>query len=94
MSSVSMRTPISTTSGSTSPADNIDDADRWIEKLFDAFEALGRTPGMGQRHEDLASHPVLFWLVGAYLLIYRDRAPSHRDHGDHAGSRVRHQTVQ
>jgi plasmid stabilization system protein ParE len=27
--------------------DNIDAADRWIAKLFDAFEALGRTPGMG-----------------------------------------------
>ena len=28
-------------------ADNIDAADRWIGKLFDAFEALGQTPGMG-----------------------------------------------
>ena len=51
-------------------ADNIDAADRWIEKLFDAFEALGRTPGMGHRREDLTSHPVLFWPVGTYLIIY------------------------
>jgi len=29
-------------------ADSIDAADRWIGKLFDAFEALGRTPGMGK----------------------------------------------
>ena len=28
-------------------ADNIDAADRWTGKLFDAFEALARTPGMG-----------------------------------------------
>ena len=27
--------------------DDIDAADRWIEKLFGAFEKLGRTPGMG-----------------------------------------------
>jgi plasmid stabilization system protein ParE len=25
--------------------DSIDAADRWIGKLFDAFEILGRTPG-------------------------------------------------
>jgi len=28
-------------------ADSVDAADQWIEKLFEAFEALGRTPGMG-----------------------------------------------
>jgi plasmid stabilization system protein ParE len=26
--------------------DNIDAADRWIGMLFDAFDALGQTPGM------------------------------------------------
>ncbi len=57
-------------------ADDIDAADRWIEKLFDAFEALGRTPGMGHRREDLTSHPVLFWPVGAYLVIYRAGRPA------------------
>ncbi len=50
-------------------ADSIDAADRWIGKLFDAFEAIGRTPGMGHRREDLTSFPVLFWPVGAYLII-------------------------
>ncbi len=34
-------------------ADNIGAADRWIEKLFDAFEALARTLGMGHKREDL-----------------------------------------
>ena len=52
-------------------ADSIDAADRWIEKLFDAFEALGQTPGMGHKREDLTPYPVLFWPVGAYLIIYR-----------------------
>jgi plasmid stabilization system protein ParE len=57
-------------------ADNIDAADRWIEKLFDAFESLGKTPGMGHRRDDLTSYPVLFWPVGAYLIIYRaERRP-------------------
>lgn len=52
-------------------ADNLDAADRWIGKLFDAFEALAKTPGMGHRREDLTAYPVLFWPVGAYLIIYR-----------------------
>lgn len=57
-------------------ADNLDAADRWIAKLFDAFEALGRMPGMGHRREDLTSYNVLFWPVGSYLVIYRaDRRP-------------------
>lgn len=57
-------------------ADNIDAADRWIGKLFDAFEALGQTPAMGHRREGLTLYPVQFWPVGAYLIIYRaDRRP-------------------
>jgi toxin ParE1/3/4 len=57
-------------------ADNIDAADHWIARLFDAFEALGQTPGMGHRREDLTTYRVLFWPVGAYLIIYRaERIP-------------------
>jgi hypothetical protein len=44
-------------------ADNIEAADRWIGKLFDAFEAIGKTPGLGHRREDLTAYPVLFWPV-------------------------------
>ena len=51
--------------------DNAEAADRWIEKLFDAFETLARTPGIGHKRTDLAALPVLFWPVGAYLIIYR-----------------------
>ena len=51
--------------------DNVDAADRWIDKLFDAFEALGQNPNMGHRREDLTLFPVLFWPVAAYLVIYR-----------------------
>ena len=52
-------------------ADNIDAADRWTAKLFDAFEALARTPGMGHKREDLTDYAVLFWPVGSYLIVYR-----------------------
>jgi plasmid stabilization system protein ParE len=40
--------------------DNIDAADRWIGKLFDAFEAIGTRPGIGHKREDLTAYPVLF----------------------------------
>lgn len=40
--------------------DNVDAADRWMAKLFDAFEAIARTPGMGHVRRDLISLPVLF----------------------------------
>jgi len=51
--------------------DNPDAADRWIDKLFDAFQSLAQTPSIGHRREDLTSLPVLFWPVGAYLILYR-----------------------
>lgn len=52
-------------------ADNPDAADRWIEKLFTAFETISRAPGIGHKREDLTLYPILFWTVGAYLIIYR-----------------------
>lgn len=51
--------------------DNIDAADRWIERLFNAFETLAIQPGMGHTRRDLTSLPLLFWPVGAYVVIYR-----------------------
>jgi plasmid stabilization system protein ParE len=57
-------------------ADNIDAADRWIDKLFDAFDVIAEMPGAGRRRKDLTSYPVLFWTVGAYLIIYRAERPS------------------
>jgi plasmid stabilization system protein ParE len=51
--------------------DNMDAADRWIEKLFAAFELLARTPEIGHKREDLTGLPILFWPVGAYLILYR-----------------------
>lgn len=51
--------------------DNVDAADRWVAKLFGAFESIAQTPGMGHRREDLTSHAILFWPVGSYLILYR-----------------------
>jgi toxin ParE1/3/4 len=56
--------------------DKIDDADRWIAKLFDAFEMLAQTPRIGHTRGDVTDSSVLFWPLGAYLIIYRaDRQP-------------------
>jgi plasmid stabilization system protein ParE len=51
--------------------DKIDAADRWIDKLFDAFEELARNPGIGHQRMDITDYPVLFGPVGRYLILYR-----------------------
>jgi plasmid stabilization system protein ParE len=51
--------------------DNIEAADRWDAKLRDAFALLARNPRQGHARKDLTDVPVLFWPVGAYLVIYR-----------------------
>jgi len=38
--------------------DNIDAADQWIGRLFDAFDAIGNAPGIGHKREDLTAYPV------------------------------------
>lgn len=37
--------------------DNIEAADHWIAKLFDAFEALGQNPEMGTHAQILPNTP-------------------------------------
>lgn len=51
--------------------DSVDAADRWITKLFSAFAKLASNPAMGHTRTDLTNLPVLFWPVGAYLIVYR-----------------------
>jgi len=51
--------------------DSPDAVDRWVGKLFDTFEAIARNPGIGHTRKDLTTYPVLFWPVGAYLILYR-----------------------
>lgn len=66
-----MPTSIWTTSWEFIAADSVDAADRWVARLFEAFEVIARTPGVGHRREDLSDLRVRFWAVGAYLVIYR-----------------------
>jgi plasmid stabilization system protein ParE len=56
-------------------ADNSDAADRWIGKLFDAFEALWTDTAY--RREDLTDFPACSGrLAPTYLIIYRaERRP-------------------
>ena len=51
--------------------DDIEAADRWDAKLRDAFGMLARNPRAGHMRKDLTETPVLFWPVGAYLILYR-----------------------
>ncbi len=53
--------------------DSIDAADRWIGRLREAIESLACSPGIGHKRPDLTDFPILFWPVGAYLLLYRVR---------------------
>lgn len=52
-------------------SDSADAADRWASQLHDAIELIARVPGLGHTRKDLTAYPVLFWPVGAYLVIYR-----------------------
>lgn len=53
-------------------ADNVDAADRWIGKLFDAFDAIGDTPGLCHTREDVTAYPVR---LGAWSSIAPHRDP-------------------
>ncbi len=61
--------------------DSVDAADHWVARLFDAFDALAQNPGMGHKREDLTSLTVLFWPVGAYMILYRIQSERSRDRG-------------
>jgi antitoxin ParD1/3/4/toxin ParE1/3/4 len=45
--------------------------------LFDDFELLARSPGLGHRRRDLTSFPVLFYRAFPYqyMIIYRQKTP-------------------
>ena len=50
--------------------DNPDAADRVIDEVFSALDALASTPHMGHRRPDLASRALRFWPVRTYLIAY------------------------
>jgi plasmid stabilization system protein ParE len=50
--------------------DSIRAARRVRLQLLDACHGLAENPLIGHSREDLTARPVLFWPVGAYLIIY------------------------
>jgi antitoxin ParD1/3/4/toxin ParE1/3/4 len=50
-------------------------ANRIEAELFRAFEMLAQTPGIGHRRTDLTSHPVFFFAVYQYMVVYRKSQP-------------------
>ena len=46
-------------------------ANRVEKEIYFAFEALDRNPGLGHKRSDLTSHPVLFFTVYSYMIVYR-----------------------
>ena len=52
--------------------DSVDAADRWIDRLYEAFEFISRSPGCGHTRTDLTDFEVRFWTVKAYAIIYRE----------------------
>ncbi len=51
--------------------DSAEAADRWVAKLLDACETLARNPHIGHARADITDKAVLFWPVGAYMIVYR-----------------------
>jgi plasmid stabilization system protein ParE len=54
---------------------SLDTANRVEAELYAAFADLARTPGQGHKRSDLTSHPVLFFILYSYLIVYRARIP-------------------
>ena len=55
-------------------SDNITAADRLIERFFDDFEVLARSPEIGHKRGDLTIAPVRFWPIGNYFGYLSDTA--------------------
>jgi plasmid stabilization system protein ParE len=50
--------------------DNVDAADRVLDRFLEVFELLGENPDMGHFRDDLTTHPVRFFPVYSYLVVY------------------------
>ena len=49
----------------------IEVANRVEAEIYGAFETLGQNPRLGHKRSDLTSHPVLFFTVYSYMVVYR-----------------------
>jgi toxin ParE1/3/4 len=54
---------------------SLETADRVESKIYQTFELLAATPGLGHKRIDLTEHSVLFFRVRpySYLVVYRVR---------------------
>ena len=52
--------------------DNVDAAGKVLDRFLELFELLGENPNVGHFRDDLTTHPVRFFPVYSYLVIYRD----------------------
>ena len=52
------------------PDDNVANADAFIDKLYQAIQALGRQPGSGRHREELAPG-IQSFPFGRYIIFYR-----------------------
>lgn len=58
--------------------DSLDIADRVVQQLENKIKVLSKNPQMGHRRPDLTHHPVRFWPVYQYLIIYlENKTPLH-----------------
>jgi len=55
---------------------SVETADRVESKLYEAFELLAKSPGLGHKRFDITEHPVLFFRVRpfSYLIVYRTKS--------------------
>src|SRR5258708_19694169 len=53
----------------------IEVANRVEAEIYGAFETLAQNPRLGHKRSDLTSHPVLFFTVYSYIIVYRPAAP-------------------
>jgi antitoxin ParD1/3/4/toxin ParE1/3/4 len=50
-------------------------ANRVEAEIYGAFEVLAQNPRLGHKRSDLTSHPVLFFTVYSYMIVYRPETP-------------------
>ncbi len=50
--------------------DNVDAADKVLDRFLEIFELLGENPDIGHFRDDLTSHPIRFFPVYSYLVLY------------------------
>ena len=53
-------------------AEGADAADRLLDSLYDSFERIAASPGLGHRRPDLTGYDVFFWTaLWWYAVIYQ-----------------------